>query len=89
MSRERRAILAEEAPHPNPEWQLGFDQGFVCACAAIVSAHGEETIAKDILRMNEPDDWNCIDDYDRDILVEVGLAPKKRKGARANSVQKP
>lgn len=63
-----------------------FTQGYVCAVAALVSGHGGGTIARDVLGCNTPDDWNIIDEYDRDILAKVGLAPRRRKSRKATSV---
>lgn len=52
-----------------------FNQGYVCAVANIVKMHGEDTIAKDVLRGAGNIDWSEIDPYDREILEKVGLAP--------------
>jgi hypothetical protein len=52
-----------------------FNQGYVCAVANIVKMHGEDSIARDVLRGAGRIDWSEIDQYDREILEKVGLAP--------------
>lgn len=63
-----------------------FTQGYVCAVAALVSGHGADTMARDVLRCNTPSDWSIIDDHDREILANAGLAPRRRKSRKAKSV---
>lgn len=62
-------------------WEKGFTDGYVCAVANIIRTHGETTIAKDVLGGCEPTkrQWCSIEPYDRDLLAEHGLAPKRRK----------
>lgn len=55
----------------NREWH----RGYVCAVAKIVLMHGEDTIAKDVLREGGRIDWSDIDDYDKDVLREANILP--------------
>jgi hypothetical protein len=52
---------------------IGFDRGYCCAVANILRTHGDTVIARDVLRANEPGDWNDIDTSDRDIIEKSGL----------------
>lgn len=52
---------------------IGFDRGYCCAVANIVRTHGDTVIARDVLRANEPGDWNDIDASDRDIIEQSGI----------------
>ena len=67
---------------------IEFDRGYVCAVANIISAHGEDVIARDVLRANMPRNWNDIDAYDRNILKKAGLIPntamRLEEGAKAD-----
>ncbi|MFA6063930.1 MAG: hypothetical protein WC736_15185 [Gallionella sp.] len=54
---------------------LAFDRGYVCAVANIITTHGADVIARDVLRANPPQDWNNIDSYDKEILKKAGLLP--------------
>lgn len=63
-----------------------FTQGYVCACANIILTHGADTVAKDVLRGAGRVNWKIIDEYDRDTLAKVGLAPRRRKTRSAASV---
>ena len=55
---------------------IGFDRGYVCAVANILRTHGDTVIARDVLRANEPGDWNNVDIADKDIIFEM-LKEKK------------
>lgn len=49
----------------------GFDRGYCCAVANILRTHGDTVIARDVLRANEPGDWNDVDVSDRDIIFNM------------------
>jgi hypothetical protein len=48
-----------------------FERGYVCAAAEIIRTHGEDVIARDVLRGIGLIDWDDIDEGDRDALKEV------------------
>ena len=50
------------------EW---FERGYVCAVAEIIRTHGEDVVAKDVLRAVLPINWTKIDEYDRNALKDV------------------
>lgn len=52
-----------------------FQQGYVCAVAALVAAHGRETEAEYLLDCLGSINWSQIDQHDKAILVKAGLAP--------------
>ena len=53
------------------ERAIAFDQGFILAVAEIMRQHGEDVIAKDVLRANRPDCWDHIDGYDMEALKPI------------------
>ena len=55
-----------------------FTQGYVCAVATLVKAHGAGTEAKDLLNCIKVD-WRTIEKYDRDILKKAGLIKPSTK----------
>lgn len=50
-----------------------FTQGMVCAAAILAYSHGEDTLAKEILRCCGKINWRQIDVYDRDKLKQAGI----------------
>jgi hypothetical protein len=58
------------------EW---FERGYVCAVAEIIRTHGEDVVAKDVLRGVLPINWKKIDKYDRDALKEVRADLEREK----------
>jgi hypothetical protein len=48
-----------------------FERGYVCAVAEIIRTHGEDVVAKDVLRGILPINWRNIDEYDRKTLKDV------------------
>jgi len=48
-----------------------FERGYVCAVAEIIRTHGEDVVAKDVLRGILPVNWRNIDEYDREALKSV------------------
>ena len=56
----------------------GFDRGYCCAVANILRTHGDSLIARDVLRANEPGDWNDIDTEDRDIIEQFKIKSNLR-----------
>lgn len=69
---------------PKSPYQQAFEAGYVCAVANILNLHGEEVIARDVLRGNTPDDWRHINREDIETLVEHGLIekPKRKSNGR-------
>ena len=54
---------------------IEFDRGYVCAVANLISMHGADVMAADVLRANVTCNWKNIDAYDRKILRKAGLIP--------------
>lgn len=75
------------SPRQKKREDHAFTQGYVCAVANIISTHGEDVIARDVLRGAGHVNWKIIDDYDRDILAKAGLAPRRRKTRKGKPVQ--
>ena len=67
----------------SPE-DIGFDRGYCCAVANILRTHSDTVIARDVLRANEPGDWNDIDTSDRDIIEKSGIKSNARHEAPSN-----
>lgn len=91
---EEERILEDKGSAPNTTHvrqkkreDVAFVQGYVCAVANLIMLHDEPTIAKDVLNPVTPVNWKIIDEYDRDVLAKVGLAPKRRKSKKGNSVE--
>ena len=65
------------------EW---FERGYVCAAAEIMRTHGEDVVAKDVLRAVLPINWAKIDEYDRNALKDVraDVERQRERSASAN-----
>lgn len=48
---------------------VGFSQGYVCATANIIKMHGEDTIAKDVLKANYI--LENADEHDLEVLKPI------------------
>jgi hypothetical protein len=59
-----------------------FERGYVCAAAEIIRTHGEDVVAKDVLRAILPVNWRNIDGHDREALKEV-RADLRREAKRS------
>lgn len=59
-----------EAPRERQQ-RIAFDQGFILAVAEIMRQHGEDVIARDVMRANPIKDWSVIDEHDRDALAPI------------------
>lgn len=53
------------------ERERAFNQGYVCAVANIMLLHDQETVARDVLNQNRPDDWSIIDEVDMKALQPI------------------
>ena len=92
MSEQAKALYYGIGIHSNPALAIelidqalararaeGFSQGYICAVATLVNAHGHDTIADELLRAHGKVDWSIIDLYDQRILHAADLAPKPKK----------
>jgi hypothetical protein len=58
----------------NLKWSRAFVQGYVCAVAEIVRLHGQETVARDVLKgLGKGVDWSGIDECDIETLRDASL----------------
>lgn len=61
-------------------WQLGFVQGQVWAAADVIRAHGEDTIAGDLIACVSVDDLRFCAETDLEVLRGANLIPLDIRG---------
>lgn len=71
LSTNRMALSNDILSALRNERERAFDQGYVCAVANIMTLHGEDVIAREVLNQNRPKDWSNIDKADMVALQPI------------------
>jgi hypothetical protein len=61
-----------------------FTKGYICACANLMSQHGEDVYVRDLVRdllgcNMPPDNWAGIDEMNREVLEPIVREIKRRQ----------
>ena len=63
--------------------ELEWRRGFYCACATMITAHGEDSRVEDVLRCAGKVNFRGIDPYDREALKQTAAELKRKARASA------